>query len=92
MKNIHLSIDSIFSITKPELTTKIAKLIKKYMQDVDYVIDGTSNIGSTAIVLSDYFKYIYAVEINKITYNNFFHVNFSMIFNAAQFIISKFPA
>ena len=70
MNNIQLSIDSIFSITKPELTIKIAKLINKYMSTVDYIIDGTSNIGSTTIVLSEYFKYIYAIEINNITFNN----------------------
>jgi hypothetical protein len=65
---IKLAIDSIFSITKPNLTIKISNFIKKYLPSIDYIIDGTSNVGTTCIVFSYYFKYIYAVEINENTF------------------------
>ena len=67
---ILLSIDSIFSITKPKLTIEICDMIKKNMPNVEYIIDGTSNIGSTSIIFTYYFKYVYAVEYNDITFNN----------------------
>ena len=63
-----LSIDSIYSITKPELSINICKKIQKNMPNIEYIIDGTSNVGTTAIVFSYYFKYIYAIEINDNTY------------------------
>ena len=69
LDKIELAIDSIYSITKPDITEIISKLIKKEMSSVNYIIDGTSNIGTTAIVLSYYFTYIYAVEIGDITFN-----------------------
>ena len=65
---IKLAVDSIFSITKPNLTIKISNFIKKYLPSVNYIIDGTSNVGTTCIVFSYYFKYIYAVEINESTF------------------------
>lgn len=65
---LNLSIDSIFSITKPNLTIKISNLIRKHMSDVNYIIDGTSNVGTTCIVLSYYFKHIYAIEIGEDTF------------------------
>ena len=43
------------------------------MPAVDYIIDGTSNIGSTAIILSTFFKRVYSVEIEKKTFNKLVH-------------------
>lgn len=65
---LDIAIDSIYSITKPKITEDISKYIKKEFPNVNYIIDGTSNVGTTAIVLSYYFKYIYAIEINETTF------------------------
>ena len=69
INKIQLSIDSCYSITLPEDTIKIIKYIKKDFPLVEYIIDGTSNVGSTSIIMSMYFKFLYAFEINEITYN-----------------------
>ena len=73
LNNIEINIDSNYSITLPANTEKIAKYIKKDMPSVEYIIDGTTNIGSTAAVLSQYFKKIYSVEIDKKTYQKLIH-------------------
>ena len=39
------------------------------MPDVEYIIDGNANIGSTAAILSLQFKHIYSVELMKDTYD-----------------------
>ena len=73
LKNIQLNIDSNFSITLPQATEQIAKRIKKWEPKIKKIIDGTSNIGSTAIILSQFFNQIYAVEINNTTYQKLKH-------------------
>ncbi len=67
-KKLDIAIDSIYSITKPKITEEISKYIKKEFPTINFIIDGTSNVGTTAIVLSYHFKYIYAIEINDTTY------------------------
>ena len=65
--NLQLSIDSAYSISKPNDLIKLSKLIKKNTPFIDYIIDGNSNIGIGTIIFSEYFKYVYAVEYNNIT-------------------------
>ncbi len=67
--NLYINIDSIYSITKPDETVKIIDLIIKNFPNIQYIIDGTSNVGTTVIVLAHFFKYVYAVEILENTYN-----------------------
>ena len=73
LDRIEINIDSNYSITLPAVTEQIVKYIKKAMPSVECIIDGTSNIGSTAIVLSQHFKYIYSVEIERKTYDKLIH-------------------
>jgi hypothetical protein len=67
MENIQLFTDSIYSITTPNDSIDIIKLIKQYC-NVHYIIDGTTNVGSTTIVMSYHFKHIFSCEIDKTTY------------------------
>jgi hypothetical protein len=73
LSNVKISIDSNYSITLPYITEKMSKYIKKEMPSVEYIIDGTANIGSTGVVLSLYFKHIYSVELIKTTYDILVH-------------------
>jgi hypothetical protein len=73
LNNVKISIDSNYSITLPYITERMAKYIKKEMPSVEYIIDGTANIGSTGVVLSLYFKHIYSVELIKTTYDILVH-------------------
>lgn len=68
LNNIQINLDSNFSITRPSNTRLIAKYILSMNKNINYVIDGNANIGSTAIILSQYFKKVDAVEINKQTF------------------------
>ena len=67
INNIQLSADSCYSITLPEDTLKIIKYIKKEFSSVDYIIDGTANVGSSTIIMAEYFYFIYSFEINEDT-------------------------
>jgi len=64
---LEISLDSAFSISKPKDLIRLSKLIKTNTPFIKYIIDGTSNIGIGAIIFSDYFKHVYAVEYNKLT-------------------------
>jgi hypothetical protein len=64
---LEISLDSAFSISKPNDLIRLSKLIKTNTPFVKYIIDGTSNIGIGAIIFSDYFQHVYAVEYNKLT-------------------------
>lgn len=68
-KNIKLSLDSIYSITKPETTEKMCELIKTHFSKVKYIIDGNANVGSTTIIFSKHFDKVYSVEYDKTTYD-----------------------
>jgi len=68
-KNIKISLDSIYSLTKPIITQKICELIHTHFPKVKCIIDGNANVGSTSIIFSKYFEKVYAVEYEKITYN-----------------------
>lgn len=67
LSKIDISLDSAFSISKPKDLIRLSKLIKKNTPFVQYIIDGTSNIGVGTIVFSEYFKHVYAVEYNQLT-------------------------
>lgn len=69
LDKIKLSLDSNYSITSIFSAEKMIKYIKKIMPDVEYIIDGNANIGSTAAILSLQFKHIYSVELMKDTYD-----------------------
>lgn len=43
------------------------------MPSVQYIIDGTANIGSTGIYLSTFFKHVYSVELVKSTFDILVH-------------------
>lgn len=66
---LEIAIDSSFSISTPYDLTKLSKLILKNTPSIKYIIDGNSNIGIGAIIFSEYFKHIHAVEYNKITFD-----------------------
>jgi len=69
LDKIKLSLDSNYSITSIFAAEKLIKYIKKTMPDVEYIIDGNANIGSTAAILSLQFTHIYSVELIKDTYD-----------------------
>ena len=72
-KDILLSIDSIFSITLPRNSEKMAKLIQYHFPSVKNIIDGNANIGAPAIVLSKYFNHIYSIEYSETTFEKLKH-------------------
>lgn len=64
---LDIALDSAFSISKYKDLHRLSKLIKNNTRSIEYIIDGTSNIGVGSIVFSEYFKHVYAIEYNKIT-------------------------
>lgn len=72
-KDIEISIDSIYSITKPETVNEMSNIIKKYFKNVDYIIDGNANVGTTSIGFSEKFKHVYAIEYMHTTYDKLVH-------------------
>jgi 23S rRNA (uracil1939-C5)-methyltransferase len=73
LQNIKLSIDSIYSITKPFVANNICKLIKERFKDVTTIIDGNSNVGTTTIAFAEYFKNVYSIEYDKSTFEKLNH-------------------
>jgi len=73
LNNVKISLDANYSITLPIAIEKIAKLLKKEMPSVKYIIDGNANIGSTGIYLSTFFKHVYSVEVVKSTFDILVH-------------------
>lgn len=69
LKYIKLSTDSVYSITRPSVAKYICKLIKEKFKDVTVMIDGNANVGTTTIAFSEYFKYVYSIEYDKITFD-----------------------
>jgi hypothetical protein len=68
-KNIQLSIDSIYSITKPINSIRMCNILKKHFHSVNFIIDGNANIGAGAVVFAKFYNHIYAVEFIKETYD-----------------------
>ena len=68
LKKIELSLDSIYSITKPTVAKKMCELIKKYFKSVTHMIDGCANVGTTTIAFSEYFNNVTSIEYNKDTF------------------------
>ena len=67
-KDIKLSIDSIYSITRPQNSVKMFYILKKHFPSINYLIDGNANIGSTSVVFAKFYKHIYAVEYSEDTF------------------------
>jgi len=67
--NLEIAIDSAFSISTSTDLINLSKLILKNTSSIKYIIDGNSNIGIGAIIFSEYFKTVYAIEYNKITFD-----------------------
>jgi 16S rRNA G966 N2-methylase RsmD len=73
LNNVKISLDANYSITLPIAIEKIANIIQKEMPNVQYIIDGNANIGSTGIYLSTFFKHVYSVEVIKSTFDILVH-------------------
>lgn len=71
--NIKMNTDSIFSITLPDDSIRMAKYIQNIFPTITTVIDGTSNVGTNTIVMADYFEKIIGCEIDKITFEYLKH-------------------
>jgi 16S rRNA G966 N2-methylase RsmD len=68
LKQVDLSIDSIYSITKPYVAKKMCDLVKQHFRPVKFIIDGNANVGTTTISFSESFKYVYSIEYDIVTY------------------------
>jgi len=66
--NLEIAIDSNFSISNTNDMIRLSKLIISNNKFIKYIIDGNSNIGIGALVFSDYFTKVYAIEY---AYNTF---------------------
>jgi len=66
--NLEIAIDSNFSVSNTNDMTRLSKLIISNNKSIKYIIDGNSNIGIGALVFSEYFTKVYAIEY---AYNTF---------------------
>jgi len=66
---IHLSRDSIYSVSKFEVAEKISNIIKKTFK-INNIIDGTANIGGNTINFARHFTHVLSNEIEKETFEN----------------------
>lgn len=66
--NLEIAIDSNFSVSNTNDMIRLSKLIISNNKFIKYIIDGNSNIGIGAIVFSDFFIKVFAIEY---VYNTF---------------------
>jgi len=92
---IQLSVDSVFSITRPLVAKQMSEIIKKTFPTIEYMIDGCANIGTTTIIFAQYFKHVYSIEYDINTFNIFRHniglyqVKNTTLFNADTTLFMK---
>ena len=67
---LELSVDSIYSITRPEESLKLIRIIKHIFPKITSIIVGTSNVGTTTLAFASHYNNIYAVEIDKFTHKH----------------------
>lgn len=67
VNKIKFTKESLYSVSKISGASFLYKVIKKSIKDTKSLIltDATANIGSDSIFLSDYFKQINSIELNK---------------------------
>jgi hypothetical protein len=69
VNKIHLSRDSIYSVSSYDVAEKTSLLIKQYFK-VNKIIDGTANIGGNTMNFADHFDNVVSNELSTDTFNN----------------------
>jgi tRNA/tmRNA/rRNA uracil-C5-methylase (TrmA/RlmC/RlmD family) len=85
-QEIQLSVDAIFSITRPMVAKQMCEIIKKSIPSIEYIIDGCANIGTTTLIFAQYFKHVYSIEYDVKTFNILQHnIGLYQVRNATLF-------
>jgi tRNA/tmRNA/rRNA uracil-C5-methylase (TrmA/RlmC/RlmD family) len=87
LKDVQLSIDSIYSITKPSVAKRMCQILKDQFKEVSVIIDGNANVGTTTIAFSEDFEKIYSIEYDSVTFNKLNHnINIYKLKNVQTFL------
>jgi len=71
INKLKISDNSSYSMTKPKQATEVSKIIKQYINNKHAKItECCSNVGGNTISFAKYFDHVYAVEMDKTTYDN----------------------
>ncbi len=67
LNKVELTYESTFSVTRPQESEKISKIIKTFYPKAKSILDCTANIGGNTINFAKHFKKVEAIEIDPKT-------------------------